>query len=265
MVNTYTIDELDKLKKAEYPYIEKQQIGEYECSIYIDNYRSEDWFGYLGWLRKTKDPERARNLTSNCHILRYKRLIKEGDTVFDCGTNEGYLTLIFAKLVGGRGRVYAFEPVLKNIEVMKKTLELNNINNVTIIHSVVGNQSGVPVLFGGEIVHTKKGKDTYYVNSVKLDDFIDLKPNFIKVDVEGYELPVVEGSLEILKLNPIWEIEMHLSHTVGIHMKKSYGFDPDNIFKIFKNLNYSVKNGDREVVFGEEPQGCIYCRKNEEK
>jgi len=264
-MNTYSALDLDTAGDNIIPYIEKQVVYGKELLVYIDNYRSEDWFGYRGWLRKTKDPVRAKWFTEFAH-QRYATLIKKGDVVLDCGANEGYLTLLFATCVGETGHVYSFEPNPKNIEVMKKTLELNGIKNVTIVPAAVTETGGEKLFFSHEVVFCDRSSGSgelgkFEVPTICLNDYAKYNPNFVKVDVEGYELPVIRGAKDLLKGNVIFEIELHLSHTPGIHMKDWYGFDPDEIYRIFRANGYSVKYNEKEVNDGEEPKGAVYCTK----
>jgi len=53
-----------------------------------------------------------------------KQEIHDGDTVLDIGANIGYFSLIFSKIVGNNGRVYAFEPDPNNFKILKKILKL---------------------------------------------------------------------------------------------------------------------------------------------
>ena len=58
--------------------------------------------------------------------------ISKNDVVVDIGANIGYYTLIFAKLVGENGKVFAFEPDPSNFALLKKNVELNGFRNVVL-------------------------------------------------------------------------------------------------------------------------------------
>src|SRR5207245_4233492 len=47
-----------------------------------------------------------------------KHEIKEGDVAIDIGASIGYYTLLFAKLVGHTGKVYAFEPLSQSFSIL---------------------------------------------------------------------------------------------------------------------------------------------------
>lgn len=60
----------------------------------------------------------------------FKKEIKKGDTVLDLGAHIGYYTLLAAKLVGEKGKVFAFEPEPTNFALLKKNIKINNYQNV---------------------------------------------------------------------------------------------------------------------------------------
>jgi hypothetical protein len=60
-----------------------------------------------------------------------KQWIKPGNTVLDIGANIGYYTLIFAKLVGTSGRIFAFEPEPNSFMILSEIVARNNYTNVT--------------------------------------------------------------------------------------------------------------------------------------
>ncbi len=68
-------------------------------------------------------------------------VVKPGDVVLDIGANIGYYTLIFARLVGEQGRVYAFEPDPTNFQLLKKNIRANGYHNVVFINKAVAEVS----------------------------------------------------------------------------------------------------------------------------
>ena len=49
-------------------------------------------------------------------------VIKKGNVVYDLGTNFGLHTMLFSRLVGESGRVFSFEPLVKNIKLIDTNL-----------------------------------------------------------------------------------------------------------------------------------------------
>lgn len=184
-------------------------------------------------------------------------MINEGDTVIDCGANEGHTTIAFANRVGPKGKVIAIEADPDNVALIKKNVALNGLNNVTVVQKAVSDKSGDWVYFQHEVVQTADGGRL--VETVRLDDFSKYKPDVVKIDVEGYELPVVRGAEQLLSDGAKWEVEMHLSKTTGIHMTRRFGYDPLEIMRIFRSHGYKILFNDRLVAEGETPEGCIRC------
>lgn len=86
-------------------------------------------FAIVNGCKMYLDPNDTFNLSINdvygdfeTNIM--KNYIKEGDIVIDVGANIGYFTLLFSKLVGENGKVFAFEPESKNFELLKKMWKL---------------------------------------------------------------------------------------------------------------------------------------------
>ncbi len=72
----------------------------------------------------------------------FVEFIKGGDIVFDVGAHVGFYSLLFSQLVGKTGRVFAFEPLARNIQFLKKHIELNNISNVEVRECAVAETTG---------------------------------------------------------------------------------------------------------------------------
>src|SRR6185312_8497302 len=72
--------------------------------------------------------------------------LRPGDVFVDIGANGGIYTVIAAKKVGASGRVLAFEPGPRNLELLKRNLALNGLTNVTIVPKAVSNTAGAAAL-----------------------------------------------------------------------------------------------------------------------
>jgi len=140
-----------------------------------------------------------------------KKEVKKEDTVLDIGAHIGYFTLLFARLVGEHGRVFAFEPEAVNFGLLKKNVSINNYANVILNQKAVTNQTGVVELFlhrkshGGHSLYKGRYMNTSIkVEAVRLDDYFknyDGKIDFIKMDIEGSEGEALRGMLSVLKKN----------------------------------------------------------------
>lgn len=174
--------------------------------------------------------------------------IKEGDIVVDVGANIGYYTLIFAQLVGKSGKVIAFEPEPKNFEILKKNIAINNYDNVIVEQKIVSEKCGSMKLYvsdsdivGHRIQQMGDLEHFVEVESVTLDDYmkklnLDEKVNFIKIDVEGAEPNVLEGSKEILEKNDHLKIFTEFNREVV----KNYGTDPKKMIDLLYEKGFEI-------------------------
>lgn len=130
------------------------------------------------------------------------RLIKKGMTVIDIGANLGYYTLIFSSLAGKEGKVYAFEPDPSNYRLLKKNIEANGFRNAIAVKKAVSSKSGK---LGFYLSEEHRGDHRSYdpggkrkkitVSCVSIDEFAKkkIRPDFIKIDVQGAEFQVMKG------------------------------------------------------------------------
>jgi FkbM family methyltransferase len=168
-----------------------------------------------------------------------QHLVKEGDTVLDCGANFGYNAVIMGKQIGPSGRLFAFEPQRIINQQLSGNMILNNIYNAAIVHAALGKEQGLttmsPVPYDLDWVNigdTSVGEGGDEVQIITLD-MIDSQPNFIKMDVQGYELFALQGAENTLKqsLPDIFiEIEEHqlakfgVTKTQLVDYIKSFGY-----------------------------------------
>lgn len=173
------------------------------------------WQGHTSYVLGIYEPKVVRVL---CRYLR------DGDTCIDVGAHLGYFTVLMARLVGAKGKVHAFEPMPETFEALQQNIRLNGLTNVCpervaagstdspvfLISSATQKLSWTPSVSGCSI----EGERNYLsVSAVSLDHYFEekkLRPNFMKIDVEGEELSVLRGAQRTLvTARPVVFVEVH--------------------------------------------------------
>jgi FkbM family methyltransferase len=181
-----------------------------------------------------------------------KREVKKGDTVLDIGANIGYYSLIFAKIVGEKGRVFAFEPHPDNFELLRKNIAVNGYKNIIPVQKAVSDKSGLIKLYlsGNSVDHqicdSGEGRSFIEVESVRIDDYFfgqDTKIDLIKIDTQGAEGLVLRGMPGLLKKNAlkiIIEFWPPGLKKFNISSQEFFNLIQEHGFKIF-NINEQKK------------------------
>ena len=150
--------------------------------------------------------------------------LKEGMTCLDIGSNIGYYALMESKAVGNNGKVISIEPSPKNFEQIKKNLELEKISNVDVYNFAAGDKDdevnflihersnlcsvipiGEPIPKSTNIIKVPLKRLDTFLEEMKLD-----KLDFVRMDIEGYEMNLFEGSWNaIKKFKPMIQMEFH--------------------------------------------------------
>jgi FkbM family methyltransferase len=138
-----------------------------------------------------------------------QHLVKEGDTVLDCGANFGYNSVIMGKQIGPTGKLFAFEPQRIINQQLCGNMILNNIYNANVYNIALGNEKGItrmnPVPYDLDWVNigdTSIGDGGDVVKIDTLDNYWLDEPDFIKIDVQGYELFTLQGGEKLIKQSP---------------------------------------------------------------
>lgn len=142
-------------------------------------------------------------------IKLFKERIKKGSVIADIGANVGLYSVIASKLTGDSGQVYCFEPEPSNYELLLKNMRLNKCKNMITEPIAVGDKSGGALLYKESgsigthslIPKTYEGQQTIEVNVVSLDKYFKNRKRIdvMKLDVEGFELNVLNGAKDTLK------------------------------------------------------------------
>ncbi len=131
---------------------------------------------------------------------------------FDFGANVGFYTLLFSMYAD---KVYAFEPLPRNLHYLVKLIFINKINNVHVVPAAVSCCSRISFFSEGENAALGKldDKGNIPVLSITCDKFTEetgIVPDLMKIDVEGSELNLLRGAENILKKH-------HPSIVLSIH------------------------------------------------
>ena len=165
----------------------------------------------------------ARSSNHGCWLGSYEaakqrtimELVRPGMVCWDVGANVGFYTLLLAELVGACGRVFAFEPVPRNVELLQRHVEMNGYQNVRILHCALGD-------FDGEIgfdpgPNTSMGhiaaRGPLMVPCSRAGTLLAAgeveAPDVIKIDVEGAEADVLRGARRTMERHPVIFLATH--------------------------------------------------------
>ncbi|MEP0546130.1 MAG: FkbM family methyltransferase [Rhodothermales bacterium] len=141
----------------------------------------------------------------------WEHMVEPGDVIFECGAHHGELTVLFAHRVGQEGKVVAFEPVPRNVEILERQVELNGFENVQIVPAAVGQEPGQVRITDESNAQVSPKGPGIDVPVVRLDDYLHLKPTLLKIDVEGFEATLLKGAQQVLATKPKISLEIHTS------------------------------------------------------
>jgi FkbM family methyltransferase len=144
-----------------------------------------------------------------------KEKINADAVYFDVGANIGSLALPVIKAKSGI-RYYGFEASPMVFEFLKKNMEINSISNFKIENKLVHRDSDQEMKFFQSELYGKSSLSPTYTNdfiqvtSISLDKYLEEHKieqiDWLKVDVQGFELNVFEGAVNSLKNKKIKNI-----------------------------------------------------------
>jgi len=212
------------------------RIDSYEFIFDATDFTVFNWYFY----QQLFEPETTRLILGT---------VKPGETVLDIGSNRGYMSVLAGLKVGATGRVFCFEPnpiihgglqehlrlnqIIGHVEASTLALSNCHSSNVTFFISTLEANSGLSSLTPHpELLANQNlcSKNTIAVETITLDEWLKVKEidrpiDFIKIDVEGAEMLVLEGAKETLAKRPPkrWVIETH-PNGPAIEFLRAYGY-----------------------------------------
>ena len=147
--------------------------------------------------------------------------VKPGETWLDVGAHYGYTALALSRLVGESGRVFAFEPVLGTAGYLARTRTANGLERLVVVPLALGDERRLTLvrgvcLYRGMAHMTATNDPGEPICSVTLDCLWpglcgnDTNVSGVKIDVQGMEVAVLRGMIEILRRHrPKLVVEYH--------------------------------------------------------
>ena len=165
------------------------------------------------------------------HKLIFEKAIREGMTVLDLGANIGYYVMMERNLVGRMGHIIAVEPVPSNVELLKRNVKLNNIENIQVLQMAGAGSDGTATMYMTKTSnhHTFHRKDAGFLSGETIEVETMTVPSLMKkygkadlmrMDIQGHEVEVMNGMVESIErgeIEPMIVFEVH---------RRFYG--PDN-------------------------------------
>ena len=166
--------------------------------------------------------------------------INNEDIVIDIGAHIGLFSL-FVSQYCKNGKIFSYEPIEENYNILKENTELNKIKNIIPFNSAVSNQSNKLKIFidSDDSAHSifESDKKFIEVNSTTIKSIFDENEikncNLLKLDCEGAEYQIIESIPKeyFLKIDKMI-IEYHKANeNIKLYNKLIQNLN-DNLFKI---------------------------------
>lgn len=192
-------------------------------------------------------------------------LVRPNMTILDVGANIGFTALNMANKSQPNGVVYAFEPDPFNFSQLRSNTSQNK-QNVLIQNIGLGSKKDQLKLAvntfnnrGGNRINNDATENYSLIDIIKIDDFVSSnkieKVDLVKIDVEGFEMHVLNGAHEMLKKDkPVLFIELSDDNL------KEQGSTAKQLIQHLTNIGYSCYNSvdNAKVTLSDDFTNCHY-------
>jgi len=180
--------------------------------------------------------------------------INKGDTVIDAGANIGIFSIMASILTGKSGKIIAIEPDPDNLKILKRNLELNNLDNIIVVDKALYSKSGERMnLYQNGVMSNifragnNESNTCITVETITLDDVVSglsLQPKLLKMDIEGAEKFALLSSHNTFKTINYFEGEIHSLEDYNILLRYSnlFAFKREPVESMKNVVSFSLKH-----------------------
>ncbi|MBK8985794.1 MAG: FkbM family methyltransferase [Chloroflexi bacterium] len=166
--------------------------------------------------------------------------LQPSDVFVDVGANVGAFTLLASGVIGAR--TIAVEPITSTVQELHTNLQLNGLqDSVTIVPVAVGDKTATVRMemnrdVTNRVVSTDAITDTIEVKSTTLDEIVPTgsRSLVVKIDVEGYETPVIKGAHHLLESGAVRAL---IVETMGQGAR--YGYKENELHEYLLSIGYN--------------------------
>lgn len=199
-----------------------------------------------------------------------RSLLTEGDVVFDVGGNVGLYSVALAQQVAPSGCVHVFEPIPANIQIIRRNVALNGLEDNVVINPVAAAERSTELgLYVNErsgnsgwasVVPSQRRPTRITVTAIDLDTYVRVnhipRISLIKMDIEGYEYQALRGMTGILRSDvaPVLYLE------VNPFLLGKQGLDPVQVKRYLADFGYnlySLAKGRLTAVDPDRPEAGL--------
>jgi len=207
-------------------------------------------------------------------------------SIYDIGANFGEFTMFFSRASGSGGCVVAFDPLQINCAAIADNVSLNNLHNVQVIQMGVGSRKeSKSFLFDPDVTQLASSNENIKKAEMRkkhvvemafeidsLDAIIAVRnlraPDFVKIDVEGMEIEVLEGMQACIKSRkPELFIEVHGLNIEadGANSTEDSLKNIQSLYAILSKYGYSIYHVESQSTIKNDnltiaKSGHIYCK-----
>lgn len=136
-----------------------------------------------------------------------KKYIRQGDCILDIGANIGFYAELLSELTGPDGIVHCFEPDRTNFGHLVKNC--GKLRNVRLNNKAAGPKTEKIKIYTSKelnVDHRTYKPDEYEneieIEAMRMDEYMaGKKVDFIKMDIQGFEMQAVQGMTRLLEEN----------------------------------------------------------------
>ena len=181
----------------------------------------------------------------------YSKELQNGDAFLDVGANIGHHTWRMAECVGSSGQGFAIEPVPAFLDKLRRVLTIKKVDWVEVFSLAASDSCSKTSFYyrpdypgWSSLLEKHHHPDDPLKNRVELD--VELSTidklllhrleglKFIKLDIEGSELPALRGGQGVIRAHqPLIVLENIVSFAADLN-----GYDAVEFFDFFTDIEY---------------------------